>query len=129
MTEYYNQKSKDRCFNPGDAIYVKNHIQSAPKWIPAVLQEKRNNVKISGRADGRYLRRLSDHVRRRHAVATDYLVEQKVQASGIVHRTPLLTAGVAKRCHSGFESHRDATKEASCHTITVEDAGQQEANR
>ena len=28
------------------------------------------------------------------------------QASGIVHRTHLLTAGVARGCHSGFESHR-----------------------
>ena len=70
-------KSKERCFNPGDAIYIKNHTQSAPKWIPAVLREQKSDVMLSERADGRYLRRHSNHVRRRHTDGIDNPVEQE----------------------------------------------------
>ena len=60
-----------RCFHPGDKIYVKSHTQSAPKWIPAVLRERSNDVMISETEDGRVLRRHRDHVRRRHADSLD----------------------------------------------------------
>ena len=81
ITKYYNKKLKERCFNLGDAIYAKNHTQSAPKWIPAVLREQNSNVMISETADGRYLRRHSDHVRRRHTEAIDNPVEQEAVAA------------------------------------------------
>ena len=71
MAENYNKKSKVRCFHPGDKIYVKSHTQSAPKWIPAVLRERSNDVMISETEDGRVLRRHRDHVRRRHADSLD----------------------------------------------------------
>ena len=71
MAENYNKKSKVRCFHPGDKIYVKSHTQSAPKWIPAVLRERSNDVMISETEDGRVLRRHRDHVRRRHAEPFD----------------------------------------------------------
>ena len=71
MAENYNKKSKVRCFHPGDKIYVKSHTQSAPKWIPAVLRERSNDVMISETEDGRVLRRHRDHVRRRHAEPLD----------------------------------------------------------
>ena len=62
---------KVRCFHPGDKIYAKSHTQSAPKWIPAVLRERSNDVMISETEDGRFLRRHRDHVRRRHAEPLD----------------------------------------------------------
>ena len=71
MAENYNKKSKVRCFHPGDKVYVKSHTQSAPKWIPAVLRERSNDVMISETEDGRVLRRHRDHVRRRHADSLD----------------------------------------------------------
>lgn len=80
MTEYYNQKSKKRHFSPGDAVYVKNHTQSSPKWIPAVLRELHNDVLTSQALDGRQLRRHRNHVRLRHAGATDYPVEADIAA-------------------------------------------------
>ena len=80
MTEYYNQKSKKRHFSPGDAVYVKNHTQSSPKWIPAVLRELHNDVLTSQALDGRQLRRHRNHVRLRHAGATDYPIEADIAA-------------------------------------------------
>ena len=80
MTEYYNQKSKRRHFSPGDAVYVKNHTQSSPKWITAVLRELHNDVLTSQALDGRQLRRHRNHVRLRHAGATDYPVEADIAA-------------------------------------------------
>ena len=71
MAENYNKKLKVRCFHPGDKIYVKSYTQSAPKWIPAVLRERSNDVMISETEDGRVLRRHRDHVRRRHAEPLD----------------------------------------------------------
>ena len=71
IAENYNKKSKVRCFHPGDKVYVKNHTQSAPKSIPAVLREQHNDVIISETADGRILRRHIDHVCRRHAEPFD----------------------------------------------------------
>ena len=31
MTNYYNQKSKKRCFSPGDADYARNHMENSPR--------------------------------------------------------------------------------------------------
>ena len=44
MTNYYNQKSKERCFSPGDAVYVRNHTENSPMWTPAVLKEMHNDL-------------------------------------------------------------------------------------
>ncbi|KAI0217630.1 hypothetical protein LSAT2_030634, partial [Lamellibrachia satsuma] len=51
------------------------------QWIRAVLREQKNNVMISETADGRYLRRHSDHMRRRHTEALDNPVEQEAVAA------------------------------------------------
>ena len=60
-----------RCFHPGDNIFVKSHTQYAPKWIPAILRERSNDVMISETEDGRVLRRHRDRVRRRHSEPLD----------------------------------------------------------
>ena len=81
MADNYNNKSKVRCFHPGDKIYVKSHTQSAPKWIPAVLRERSDDVMISETEDGRVLRRHRYHVRRHHAEPLDIL-------EGVSHDVP-----------------------------------------
>ena len=84
MAENYNNKSKVRCFHPGDKIYVKSHTQSAPKWIPAVLRERSNDVMVSETEDDRVLKRHRDHVRRRHAEPLD------------------IQEGVSQKCPGGY---------------------------
>lgn len=87
MTDYYNQKSNERCFSPGDAVYVKNHADHSPKWIPAVLKELHNDVLISEAPDGRHLRRHRNHVRLRHADAADDTVPADIAAPAAIQQS------------------------------------------
>ena len=47
MAKYYNHKSKERCFSPGDAVYVRSHTDHSPMWIPAVMKEMNNDLLVS----------------------------------------------------------------------------------
>ena len=86
MTNYYNHKSKERCFSPGDAVYVRNHTENSPMWIPAVLKEMHNDLLVSEATDGRRLRRHSNHVRLRHADASDDRILADVAAPAKIHQ-------------------------------------------
>ena len=86
MTNYCNQKSKERCFSPDDAVYVRNHTENSPMWIPAVLKEMHNDLLVSEATDGRRLRHHINHVRLRHADARDDRILADLAAPVEIHQ-------------------------------------------
>ena len=86
ITNYYNQKSKERCFSPGETVYVRNHTDNSPMWIPAVLKEMHNDLFVSEATDGRRLRRHSNHVRLRHADVMDDSILADMAAPAEIHQ-------------------------------------------
>ena len=71
---------------PGDAVYVRNHTENSPMWIPAVLKEMHNDLLVSEAPDCRRLRRHSNHVRLRHADASDDRILADVAAPAEIHQ-------------------------------------------
>ena len=95
ITNYYNQKSKERCFSPGEAVYVRNPTDNSPMWIPAVLKEMHNDLFVSEATDGRRLRRHSNHVRLRHADVMDDRILADMAAPAEIHQPwPIVTSRV-----------------------------------
>ncbi len=76
---------------PGDAVYVRNHTENSPMWIPAVLKEMHNDLLVSEAPDCRRLRRHSNHVRLRHA---DARILADVAAPAEITKQPTVTSRV-----------------------------------
>ena len=76
MMEYYARSAKTRSVDIGDAVFVKNHTGSGPKWIPSTLRDRNGDVSVAETSDGRMIRRHLDHVRRRHSVNPQSIVEE-----------------------------------------------------
>ena len=76
MKEYYDRSAATRSVDIGDAVFVKNHTGSGPKWIPSTLRDRNGDVTVAETNDGRMIRRHLDHVRRRHNVNPQPIVKE-----------------------------------------------------
>ncbi|XP_062374782.1 uncharacterized protein K02A2.6-like [Sardina pilchardus] len=61
-----DQHAKNRLFQPGDRVYVKN-FATGPPWLPGVIQHQSGPVSfLVDLSDGRQVRRHQDHLRDRY---------------------------------------------------------------